>query len=235
MLTLPAVDIPTDEEIDEFSLGLPAIKAELNRLPYLLGDLHHSAHYRPLLTQKSCNNPNESLCVMLVEKRFPCARKSLCSQLGASINVRGMLLQYKQDRNRNLAYQGSDKNNLWAIDERPEEEITAPAVASVNKDMAPIEEMIAQDPKTFRFMVSAAAVDRIKQNTRYPSTTATTMGSTVRDGQLNEYDYPPKPRRNTVERHHSCTICAMPLDLLALTDSAWEYATIPLYQLWEMF
>lgn len=232
-----AVNIPNDEEeIDEFSLGLPAIKAALDRLVALSENVRRSARHGHDSTQKSRNNQNESMCFLLVQRRFPLARKSLCSQLGASIHARGISLQYMHEYNKRLAYRRNDKDDLETIEERPEEEITALAVSSMNKEMAPREERVAQGTETLHSAVSPSAVDCIKRITRYPSSTIITRGSTVRDGQLDEYDYPSKPRQKIVERHQSCTICAMPLNLPTLTDSAWEYATLSLYWLiWKLF
>lgn len=99
-----------------------------------------------------------------------------------------------------------------------------------------MDEKAAQDPETLHYAVSPSAVDRIKRHTGYPSSTIITRGSTIQDGQLDEYDYPPKPTQKIGERRQSCAICAMPLNLETLTDSAWEYAAIPLYKLiWQTF
>lgn len=134
-----------------------------------------------------------------------------------------------QEHNKKLAYRRNNKDELETIEERPEEHITTPAVSPMNKNMTPKEEKVAQGPETLHSAISPSPVDRIKRNTRYPSSTVITRGSTVLDGQLNEYDYSPKPRQKTNERHQSCAVCAMPLNLLTLTESAWEYVTISFY------
>lgn len=232
-----AVNISNDEEeIDEFSLGLPAIKAALDRLVALSENLRRSVPRSHGSTHKGRNGQVESMCLLLVKRRFPSARDSLCKQLGASIHARGISLQYMLEHNKRLACRRNDKDDLDIPEESPEGETTAPAMPSMNEDLAPMDTKAAQGPETLHSGISPSAVGRIKRHTRYPSSTIITRGSTVQDGQLDEYDYPPKPTQKMGERRQSCAICAMPLNLETLTDSAWEYAIIPLHKLiWQIF
>lgn len=158
----------------------------------------------------------------------------------ASLQTPSMREEYRYSTckriTKRLAYRRNDKANLEIVEESPEEETTAPAVSSMNKDMAPLEQKVLQGPETLHSAVSSSAVDRIKRNMKYPSSAVMARGPTVRDGPLDEYNYPPKPTQKPVERHQSCTICTMPLSLLTLTDSVWEYATISLDWLkWKLF
>ncbi|EHK48575.1 hypothetical protein TRIATDRAFT_305383 [Trichoderma atroviride IMI 206040] len=202
-----------EEEISETSPGLPAIKTALYHLLELSEEIRRSTRH---------NDHNELFYIALVQRRFPFAREGLCRQLGASIHERGISLQYLQEYNKELAYRHNGKDNLKTIEEMPEEQINAAAVSSINKDMAPKEEMVAQEPETRHPTVASSAMGRIKRDTTYPPSTITTRGSIIRDIQQVKYDFPHKPRQENVETHQSCTICAMPLNLPTLTDRTWE-------------
>ncbi|PON20791.1 hypothetical protein TGAM01_v210299 [Trichoderma gamsii] len=212
------------EEISESSVGLPAIKAAIDRLLILSANIRRSARHSDRLKQNSRSDQHESLYLLLVQKRFPGARESLCSQLGSSIHTRGISLQYMQEHNKKLAYHRKDTDDLEVTGGEHEERITAPAVSHLKKDMVPKrhERKVARGPETLHSAVSPSAVERIKQTTRYPSSTIISRGSTIQDAQLNEYDNPPKPKQRDRNRSQPCAICAEPLNPHSLTTLAWS-------------
>ncbi|KAL6886897.1 hypothetical protein GGI43DRAFT_431693 [Trichoderma evansii] len=115
-----------------------------------------------------------------------------------------------------------DAAQRCSTQERPEEEIIAPAVPSLEKDMVVIkEDKVSRGPDTLPSVVSPSAVDRIKRATRYPSSTVISRGSAVGNGRLNEYDYPPQPKQKDGEKYQPCAICSMPLELPTLTMRDW--------------
>ncbi|RYO96852.1 hypothetical protein DL765_011425 [Monosporascus sp. GIB2] len=212
------------EETSESSPGLPAVRAAVDRLLILSVNIRRSACQTHRLRQGSRNTQDESLCRLLAQTRYPNARKSLCSQLGASIHVRGISLQYMQEHNKKLAYRRNDRDDLEILEneeERPKEQVNAPVV-SFNKDMGPKKQKVTQGPETLPSVVSPSAIVRINRTKRNPSSTVISSGSAVRDGQCNEYDYPPQPRQKDGKRYQSCAICAMPLEPLTLTKRAWN-------------
>lgn len=106
---------------------LPAIKITLYDLLDQFKDIRYLARHSHCLAQ----------ILLLVQRRFPCARESLCRQIAESIYARGISLQYMQVYNKKLICRLNDKNGLENIKKRREKEIAAPTVSSVNKDMAP--------------------------------------------------------------------------------------------------
>jgi hypothetical protein len=147
-----------------------------------------------------------------------------------------MSLQYKLEQNKSVAYrlacrQSSGQDSLDIMEERPEEEVTAPTVTSVTKDVAPTEKKLTQGLETLHSAVPSFAVDGIDQNKTSISTTVIIRGSAVRSDWVNDFDYPLKPRQKATESHQPCTVCATPLDLSTLTDYVWEYLTVSLYWL----
>ncbi|RYP46072.1 hypothetical protein DL768_007664 [Monosporascus sp. mg162] len=212
------------EETSELSPGLPAVRAAVDRLLILSVNIRRSARQTHRLRQGSRNTQDESLCRLLAQTRYPNARKSLCSQLGASIHVRGISLQYMQEHNKKLAYRRNDRDDLEILEneeERPKEQVNAPVV-SFNKDMGPKKQKATRGPETLPSVVSPSAIVRINRTKRNPSSTVISSGSAVQDGQRNEYDYPPQPRQKDGKRYQSCAICAMPLEPLTLTKRAWN-------------
>lgn len=228
------VDSPNNaEEISESSLGLPAVKAAIDRLLILSVDLRCSALQTHRLKQKSHTERDESLCLLLVQTRFPSARKSLCSQPGASIYARGISLQYIQEHYKTFAYRKNGEDNFMTIVDEEERENHANApVRSPNKDTVPTKlKKVARGADTLPTLVSLSAIVHINGRKTKPSSIVVSRGSAVQDGQLNEIDYPPLPRQKDGERHQSCAICAMPLDTKTLTKTTWQYVIAFLYRL----
>ncbi|KAK1237857.1 hypothetical protein MKX08_002436 [Trichoderma sp. CBMAI-0020] len=125
-----------------------------------------------------------------VQRIFPFAREGLFNHLGASINERGISLQYLQEYNKKHAYRHNDNDDLETIEGMPKGQINTQVVSSFNKDLAPMEDMIAQDLETRRSAVAPSAVNHIKRNTRYSPSTIITRGSIGQDIQLVEHDFP---------------------------------------------
>ena len=214
----------TAEENSDTSPGLPAIEGAIDRLLILSVNIRRSARQTNRLRQGNGNAQDESLCRLLVQRRYPHARKSLCSQLSASICARGRSLQYLQEHNKKLAYQREnqeDAKELVNNEGKPEEELDAQAVPI--GDVASRKRKASQGPETLPSMVSSSAIVRLNRTRRIPTSTIISKGSTVQDSQGNDYDYPPWPKEKHGKRYQSCTICAMPLDVLTLTKRAWEY------------
>ncbi|KAK4443845.1 hypothetical protein QBC34DRAFT_198771 [Podospora aff. communis PSN243] len=212
------------EEASESSPGLPAVGAAVDRLLLLSVNIRRSARQAHRLRHGSRRNPHdESLCSRLAQARFPNARKSLCSQLGASIHGRGISLQYMKEHNEKLAYRRSDevdKRDGETKEETPKEQETAP-VLLFKKDTSP-RPQIARGPETLPSLVSPSAIARIDRTRRNPSSTVVSSGSAVRDDQPDQDDYPAQPKRKDGQRYQPCVICAMPLQTLNLTKRAWN-------------
>jgi hypothetical protein len=226
-LTLSTVNVSdADEEISETSPGLPAVEAAIDRLLILSVNIRRSARRTHRLRQGTRDAQDESLCRLLVQTRYPHARNSLCNQLGASIYVRGRSLQYLQEHNKKLAYQREnqdDSEEPTNDEDGPKEEVSAPVVSI--EDVASKKQKAIQGPETLPSVVSPSAIVRLNRTKRNPSSTIISRGSAVRDGQGNEYDYPPQPKQKDGKRYQSCTICATPLEVQTLTKHAWKYAS----------
>jgi hypothetical protein len=225
-LTLFTVNIgDAAEEISETVPGLPAVEAAISRLLILSVYIRRSARRTHRLRQGTHDAQDESLCRLLVQTRHHHARKSLCSQLGASIYVRGRSLQYLQEHNKKLAYQRENQDDSEEpTDDKdmPNEEVSAPVAST--EDVASQKQKATQGPETIPSVVSPSAIARINRMKRNPSSTIISRGSTPQDDQRNEYEYPSQPKQKDGKRYQSCTICATPLELLTLTKHAWKYA-----------
>ncbi|KAI1317244.1 hypothetical protein F5Y16DRAFT_392874 [Xylariaceae sp. FL0255] len=210
-------------ETSESSPGVPAVKAAVERLLILSVNIRRSARQSHRLRQGSRDTQDESLCRLLAQTRYPNARRSLCSQLGASIHARGISLQYMQEHNKKLAYRRNDDGDLEILEdeERPKEQVNAPVVP-INKDTGSEKQKTTPAPETLPSVVSPSAIVRINRTKRNPSSTVMSSGSTVRDGQRNDYDYPPQPGQKDGKRYQACGICAMPLETQTLTKRAWN-------------
>jgi len=215
----------SSEEMSESSPGLPAVRAAIDRLLILSVNIRRSARLTHRLRHGSRNTQDESMCCLLAQARYPNARKSLCGQLGASIHVRGISLQYMQEHNKKLAYRRDDRDDLEILEkeeEKPKEQAKAPVVSS-NKDTGPKKQKATRAPETLPSIVSPSAIVRINRTRRNPSSTVISSGSAVQDGQPDESYYPPQPRQRDGKRYQSCAICAMPLEPLTLKKRAWKY------------
>lgn len=98
-LTLKTVDDPehnSEEERDETSPGISAVRAAIDRLFVLAVTIRRSTTRTHHLKEGTFYGEAESGCNFVVQRRYPHAKKSLCNQLGASIYTRGLSLQYMQ-------------------------------------------------------------------------------------------------------------------------------------------
>jgi hypothetical protein len=131
-----------------------------------------------------------------------------------------------QEHNKKLAYRRETQHDSKEPNDEDgsKEGVNAPAVASI-EDMASKKQKAIQGPETLPSIVSPSAIVRLNRTKRNPSSTVISKGSTVRDGQGNEYDYPPRPKQKDGKRYQSCTICATPLEVLTLTKHVWKYAS----------
>ncbi|KAI9684270.1 MAG: hypothetical protein M1822_005743 [Bathelium mastoideum] len=223
-LTLFIVNVgDAAEESSQITPGLLAIDAAMNRLITLSVYIRRSARRNHRLRQETRDAQDESLCRLLVQTRYLYARKSLCSQLGNSIYVRGMSLQYLQEHSNKLAYQresqdGSEKPTN--DNDMPEEMISALVVSA--EDVISQKQRTIQGPETIPSVVSPSAISRIKQMKGNPSSTIISRGPTLQDGQRNEYEYPPQPMQEDGKKYQRCSICAAPLEVSKLTKGAWN-------------
>ena len=219
----------TAEERSEASPGLPAVEAAIDRLLIIAINIRRSARRTHRLRQGTRDAQDESLCRLLVQARYPHSRKSLCNQLGTSIYVRGRSLQYLQEHNKKLAYRREDE-----IDpEQPETEETGlkadvegPVVPAKSTDLK--KPRVVQGPDTSPSTISPSVIARLHRTKKSPSSSIISKGLSVRNRQGNEYYYPPQPKQEDGRRYQSCTVCATPLDVLALTEQAWKYASASL-------
>lgn len=212
-------------EISELSPGLPAVGAAIDRLLILSVNIRRSSSQTHRLKQGSRNAQDESLCCLLVQTRYPNARKSLCSQLGASIYARGISLQYMQEHNKKLSYQRDKQDDSGTLNnegEKPKEQFNSEAV-SLNNNASPGKYKGTGGPETLPSEISPSVKARINRMKIAPSSTVVSTGSAVRDEQPDEYDYPPQPRQKDGKGYQSCIICSMPLGPLMLTELDWKY------------
>jgi hypothetical protein len=143
-----------------------------------------------------------------------------------------------KEHNEKLAYRRNDRDSLESLEneeeeEKPKEQANAP-VLSFNMDTGP-KQKATRGPDTLPSVVSPSAIVRLNRTRRNPSSTVISSGSAVRDGQRNEYDYPPQPRQKDGKRYQPCAICAMPLEPLTLTERAWKYVLAFFAALYEAF
>ncbi len=164
------------------------------------------------------------MCRVLVERKYPHARKSLCDQLSASIHVRGISLQYMQDHNEKLAYRRQYRDTTGET-----ARLSRGAISDDQKPVAQSKVILAEKqkgvlwPETIPSTVTPSARVRISQMKKGPSSSIISSGSTVEEGQ-DEDDYPPKPEQGGKGKYQPCSICNMPLDILRLTDRSWRCA-----------
>lgn len=199
--------------------GLSAATAAIDRLIILGASIRRSgqqSHRSQGLTVSG--GQEESLCRLLVRRRFPHAQKSLCDQIGASIHIRGTSLQYLKKHNDKLAYRRATL-----------EESASTIIGGGSGELQDQETNILHDQKhrsqqapttveTLPSRVSPSKVSRSKK----PTASIVSRGSTVQEVQETAFYYPPEPKPSLGEKYISCTICSEPLEIEKLTEKSWR-------------
>lgn len=196
------------EPLEDTSPGLPAVGSALHWLHLLSRRVRRPPHLDDFAQLNRASSGQESMCRLLVQKKYPNARTTLCSQLGASIHVRGMVLQSRQKHNQRLSYKldiqcnsGRAQNEMNDLKEQIRVPVTSP-----NEEVPPHKHRDIQGPETTPSAVSSSAASHIRRSRRKPTGSVVSNGSVVQDDQSNEDNYPPPPKA-----HQPCTICTMPL------------------------
>lgn len=188
--------------------------------------IRRSARQTHKLRDRASNEQAELLCCLLVQSRFPHASKSLCSQLGSSIYIRGTSLQYIQMHNEKLAHQRDNPDgskNDATFEDKAGNGAQGLEMGHLTPDSTSAGWQTITTPDTLPSVLSPSAVIRFNNTRRKPSGSITSKGSMVQNGQGDPFYYPPKPWREDDKRYLSCTMCADPLEKLTLTEDAWKY------------
>jgi hypothetical protein len=224
---MPTVGGEKSEEPAESTTGLPAVDAAVERLLVLSRDLRSSSLQKNIFRRKRAEANLEaeadSMCHLLIKKRYPNARESLRSQLSASVHERGISLQYMRNHNKKLAYL---RNNQYKSDSRDNEkekvgEQAGTPVVHPIKGIAAEKQKASHGPETLPSEISPSVISRANRRKWNPTRSVISSGSVVLDDQGNEENYPPRPEQKGGKRHVSCTICAAPLDPRSLKERAW--------------
>ncbi|KAF4447059.1 ankyrin repeat domain-containing protein 52 [Fusarium austroafricanum] len=211
-----------EEEEEEASLGIPAVKANIERLFILAVMIRRTARQTHDIGQKiNDKQDSNSSCLLLLQHRYSSMRKSLLSHLVQSVHTRGAYLQYLQSHNRKLAHErerSSQTSKNTIKEETPQFDNGQTLVKLV--DTSPKTEL-----DTIPSILSPSTVMRqhnlamrnVKQS---PSLIST--GSTVKDADGYELPYPPIPQRDSTTGRPMCTICSEPLSVIGLTERKWK-------------
>lgn len=208
------------EPVEESSPGLSAASAALHRLLILSRRLRNPTRLNDGFKQvKRTSSQEESMCRLLVQRKYPNAPSSLWSQLGVSIQTRGIALQYKQRHNQKLSYRRDTQCESWSLEdenEGPKEQVKVP-ITSPNGEALLKKHKHVQGPETTPSGVSPFVASHIRRSSRKPTGSVVSSGSVVQDGQSNEDNYPPPPKAL-----QPCAICSMPLLPSDLEKHAWR-------------
>lgn len=199
--------------------GLSAAAAAIDRLIVLGTSIRRSgrqSHRSQGFTVSGAQE--ESLCCLLVRRKFPHAQKSLCDQVGASIHIRGTSLQYLKKHNDKLAYQRATL-----------EESASTTIGGGSGELQDQETNVLHDQKhrsqqaptaveTLPSHVSRSKISRSKK----PTASIVSRGSTVQEVQDTAFYYPPEPKPSLGEKYISCKICSEPLEIETLTEKSWR-------------
>lgn len=158
------------------------------------------------------------MCCRLVERRFPAARKSLCSQLAASICVRATSLQYLQRHNQKLAVDRQEATQLTDIPENESLHATeTEGLGQSNlREQGPKNQALPSD--TLPSGVPPSDLSRAWGRINAPSSSVESRGLSTR---YDEFRYPPKPEGGGNGKYAPCGICGDP-NLSAITETEWE-------------
>lgn len=198
------------------SIGLPAVKSNIDRLYVLVVGIRRSARQPHTLKRKNQPGDSNPFCLKLLERRYPKGRSSLLKQLAHSIHVRGTSLQYLQSHNWKLAYRREDCSAYQQVMDGIDPQIHGMPITA---------QSTLTDPETMASAISPSEVIRLRQVARgrvKPSYSITSSGSTVRDEGGQELNYPPMPKAEPGKKYASCSICSEPLKIGWLTEESWE-------------
>lgn len=190
----------------------------MDRLFILAINLRRPTCRKYRLAQEPADEQAERLASLLVKRRYPNARKSLCNQLGASINIRGKSLLYLKKHNRNLASFRSGEyvaEEPTYLDGGYKDELSVPTMSGRRK-----RQKVMKQPETLASSLSPSMRHRVLQESRNPPSSIISRGSVI---QSNEYDYPPQPEQKEGASYQSCILCDAPLNPKSLTPRAWRF------------
>lgn len=210
------------EEEADVSLGLPVAKSTIERLFILAVSIRRSARQTPSVSQKPHSGGNaDSSCLLLLQTRYPNARKSLLDQLVQSVHARGASLQYLRSHNRKLAHEREPSTGSC---EDPMEEVVEP----FSDDLVPEKHIergtdteLETDPSSFSPSTVIRQHNRTMMNVK-PSRSLVSAGSTVKDIEGDELPYPPMPKPESLTDRVICTICSEPINMFLLTEDRWK-------------
>ncbi|KAL5358300.1 hypothetical protein BJX96DRAFT_163655 [Aspergillus floccosus] len=199
--------------------GLSAATAAIDRLIVLGASIRRSgrqSHQSRVLA--ASGGQEDSLCRLLVRRRFPHAQKSLCDQIGTSIHIRGTLLQYLSKRNGKLAYQRDVSHDPAATIRGGEVGEMRDQETKVFHETNHGNQQEYTIVETLPSRVSPSKVSRSKR----PTASIIRRGFTVQEAQETTSYYPPKPHPRPGENNITCTICSEPLEENELTEESWR-------------
>lgn len=217
----------TDDEADETDFpaiarpGLEAAGTAINQLIVLGASIRRSGRqgHRPRYPVHS-GGYEQSLCCLLVSRKFPHARQALCDQIGTSIHVRGSSMQYLKRHNEKLAYERKDLLDPDASVQggANDKSGTTDFPSIISHDRGNSEHHASTAVDTVPSHVVRNNISRSKK----PSGSIISRGSTVQENQDTSFYYPPRPRPKSGEKYISCSICSEPLKSSKLSEDSWK-------------
>ncbi|RMJ18660.1 hypothetical protein CDV36_001592 [Fusarium kuroshium] len=211
------------EEEADVSLGLPVARSTIERLFILAISIRRSARQTASVRHKPHGSGNaDSSCLLLLQTRYPNARKSLLDQLVQSVHDRGASLQYIRSHNRKLAHEREPSTHSY------EEDLMEEDVGPLSDDLVPTKHIergtnteLQTDPSSFSPSTVIRQHNRTMPNVK-PSRSLVSTGSTVKDMVGDELPYPPMPKPESLTGRVICTICSEPMDVFLLTEERWK-------------
>lgn len=158
----------------------------------------------------------EEYVAILVRRKFPAARRSLCDHLASSIAARRKLLLRKHQHEQNLSrrrrhihpsHQMSSNTGMVSTPTSQPLQKPSPNMAQVELQRRRMGDNIPSSSNDSRSMLQSTVFRR--QFKAGPALSAISTGSSVRDSNI---DYPEKPKVEPGAKQCDCPICSEPLN-----------------------
>ncbi|KAH7133080.1 hypothetical protein B0J13DRAFT_450677, partial [Dactylonectria estremocensis] len=211
-----------DDSLEEMP-GLNAAEAAIDRLLILAVAIRRSARRTHKLRDGTDGEQAGMLCCLLMQSRYPNARKSLCNQLGRSIHTRGTSLLYLKIHNQKLAFERQEEsstndreNNNVTLDKEKQErqsDVDRPVIRT---------HVRGAGPDTLPSELSPSLVSRFVKAKNKPSGSLRSGGWTVQDDQPEQLYYPSMPEILHGKKYRICDLCGDPLEEHGLTTETWK-------------
>ncbi|KAH7153365.1 hypothetical protein EDB81DRAFT_648834, partial [Dactylonectria macrodidyma] len=202
--------------------GLHGAEAAIDRLLILAVAIRRSARRTHKLRDGTHGAHDEMLC-LLMQSRYPNARKSLLNQLGRSIHTRGTSLLYLKMHNRKLAF---ERQEICSTDETEDMEV---ALEDEDQDMRPdgdrpitTTQARGPGPETLPSELSPSLVSQLVKTKNKPSGSIMSGGWTVQEDQPEQFYYPSIPEVPSSTKYQICDLCGDPIEEQDLSPDTWK-------------